>query len=89
MATADLSIVIGRPVEDVFAAVTDAEKVPEWSSLTFKSKRRRRSPVRRLHGPLRRQVPRSTRRERAGGDGVGARPSDQVGCKRGPFPFTD
>lgn len=38
MARAELSVVIDRPVEDVFAVMTDPERQPEWSSATQEAK---------------------------------------------------
>ena len=45
MARAELSVVIDRPVEDVFAVLTDPEKQPEWSSATLEATKTSPGPV--------------------------------------------
>jgi uncharacterized protein YndB with AHSA1/START domain len=45
VATTDVSIVIDRPVEDVFAVLSAAEKTPEWSSLVLEAEKTSPDPV--------------------------------------------
>jgi uncharacterized protein YndB with AHSA1/START domain len=45
VARAELSVVIERPVEDVFAVLTDPEKQPEWSSATHEARKTSPGPI--------------------------------------------
>src|SRR5918992_5261203 len=45
MAKADVSTTIKRPVEDVFAVLSDSETSPKWSSSSLESKKTSEGPI--------------------------------------------
>jgi len=45
MATLEISIVISRPIEEVFAFVTNPENIPKWSSLSREVKVTSAGPI--------------------------------------------
>jgi uncharacterized membrane protein len=45
MARADASTTIDRPVEDVFAVLSDPETSPQWSSASLESKKTSEGPI--------------------------------------------
>jgi uncharacterized protein YndB with AHSA1/START domain len=61
MAKFDISVTIKRPVEDVFAVISNPENAPKWQSGTLEAKQTSPGPHRRRHyDALRQYGPRPT-----------------------------